>query len=130
MHSARDSDDSAGDRSDSRDDRRTRHQDRIRARDSREKAAVDRHAAADAADVAEHELVTLRAGLEDRTVIGQAIGILMERHGLNTDRGFLMLATIAQQNNEKSNESARRIVALNNADAQPVLGAETKGHGV
>ena len=43
----------------------------------------------------------LRAGLSNRDVIGQAKGILMERHRLTADQAFGVLARVSQDMNRK-----------------------------
>lgn len=58
-----------------------------------------------------HEQEGLRRALEARTVIGQAQGILMERHGLDAQRAFQVLARHSQDGNVKLVEVSRGIVA-------------------
>jgi GAF domain-containing protein len=50
----------------------------------------------------------LRAALDTRDVIGQAKGVLMERHDLNADEAFGVLVSLSQQTNTKL-----RVVAEN-----------------
>jgi len=49
---------------------------------------------------AEHE-ANLRAGMDNRDVIGQAKGILMERHKLTADQAFGVLVRVSQEMNRK-----------------------------
>ncbi len=55
----------------------------------------------------------LREALSSRDVIGQAKGILMERHGLTEERAFAMLRSTSNQLNVKL-----RVVAAGLASAQ------------
>jgi len=48
----------------------------------------------------------LRVGLESRDVIGQAKGILMERHRVTADRAFEMLKRASQHTNRKVRDVA------------------------
>ncbi|MEU4196823.1 GAF and ANTAR domain-containing protein [Kribbella sp. NPDC026611] len=54
---------------------------------------------------------TLGDALASRTVIGQAIGIVMERYRLDADRAFGFLVRTSQSGNIKLREVAERIVA-------------------
>jgi hypothetical protein len=49
----------------------------------------------------EHEMAGLMAALRSRDVIGQAKGILMERHRLSADDAFEMLRKVSQERNVK-----------------------------
>ena len=70
-----------------------------------------------AALAAAHEqITTLRAGLERRTVIGQAIGITMIQSGLTAEAAFAHLVHRSQNTNVKVRELADQIV--HEADAQ------------
>ena len=53
----------------------------------------------------------LNIALDGRKRIGQAEGILMERHGLDEDQAFGVLKRYSQDNNIKLRELAERIVA-------------------
>jgi GAF domain-containing protein len=53
----------------------------------------------------------LAAALESRTVIGQALGMLMERYGLDEDRAFDVLRRLSSQQNTKLRDLAARVVA-------------------
>ena len=57
---------------------------------------------------AEHE-EHLRAGMTNRDVIGQAKGILMERHKLTADQAFGVLARVSQELNRKLVDVAREV---------------------
>jgi GAF domain-containing protein len=52
----------------------------------------------------------LREALDTRDVIGQAKGILMERHHLNADEAFGVLVTLSQQTNTKLRVVAENLV--------------------
>jgi GAF domain-containing protein len=56
----------------------------------------------------------LTAALQTRTVIGQAIGILMERHGVNEDSAFAFLTRVSSHTNVKLRDIAKEVVALRN----------------
>ncbi|WP_179224304.1 GAF and ANTAR domain-containing protein [Geodermatophilus pulveris] len=60
----------------------------------------------------------LESALANRTVIGQAQGILMERHKVTAARAFELLATVSQDGNVKLAEVARRLVETG-VDPQP-----------
>ncbi|MCA0144136.1 GAF and ANTAR domain-containing protein [Blastococcus sp. LR1] len=57
---------------------------------------------------AEHE-EHLRAAVNSRDLIGQAKGILMERHKLTADQAFGVLARVSQEMNRKLADVAREI---------------------
>ena len=57
---------------------------------------------------AEHE-EHMRAGIRNRDVIGQAKGILMERHKLTADQAFAVLARVSQELNRKLADVAREV---------------------
>jgi AmiR/NasT family two-component response regulator len=52
----------------------------------------------------------MHAALGNRDVIGQAKGILMERHGVTADAAFSVLSRVSQAENLKLAEIARRFV--------------------
>lgn len=52
----------------------------------------------------------LRTALETREAIGQAVGILMERYHLSSDRAFAVLVRFSQQSNRKLHSVADEIV--------------------
>jgi transcriptional regulator with GAF, ATPase, and Fis domain len=51
----------------------------------------------------------LRSGLATRNLVGQAMGILMERHKITAARAFDILRTVSQQSNVKLHEIARML---------------------
>jgi GAF domain-containing protein len=57
---------------------------------------------------AEHE-ENLRTAVSSRDVIGQAKGILMERHKLTADQAFGVLARVSQELNRKLADIAREV---------------------
>ncbi len=57
---------------------------------------------------AEHE-ENLRTAVNSRDVIGQAKGILMERHKLTADQAFGVLARVSQEMNRKLVDVAREL---------------------
>jgi GAF domain-containing protein len=56
------------------------------------------------------QLEDLNTALESRKVIGQAIGILMERHRVDEDRAFRFLIGVSNHSNIKLREIARELV--------------------
>lgn len=58
-----------------------------------------------------HEHAQLSEALHTRQRIGQATGILAERHGLTTEQAFTLLARSSQNHNVKVRDLAARIVA-------------------
>lgn len=67
---------------------------------------------------AQHE-EHLRTGMSNRDVIGQAKGILMERHRLTADQAFGVLTRVSQETNRKLIDIASEL-----ADTGAVPGAE------
>ena len=61
----------------------------------------------------------LAAALESRTVIGQALGMVMERYGLDEDSAFNVLRRIASQDNRKLRDLAAEIVADRRLPSKP-----------
>jgi GAF domain-containing protein len=61
------------------------------------------------------ELANLREALNSRAVIGQAIGIVMERYQLSEDRAFAYLVRASSHANIKLREIAQELVDENNA---------------
>jgi hypothetical protein len=57
---------------------------------------------------AEHE-ANLRIGMGNRAVIGQAKGILMERHRLTAEQAFGVLPRVSQEMNRKLFDIAREL---------------------
>jgi GAF domain-containing protein len=62
-----------------------------------------------------HERETLHKGLLTRKVIGQAIGILMERYEMNEDRAFAFLVRASSHKNIKLRAVAQELVDEGNA---------------
>ncbi|MFC8190990.1 GAF and ANTAR domain-containing protein [Cellulomonas sp. NPDC057328] len=67
------------------------------------------HAAIAIADT--EELAHVRTALASRDVIGQAMGILMERHKLTGDRAFAVLTRVSQDTNRRLRDVADELVA-------------------
>ena len=57
-----------------------------------------------------HEVHNLREALQTRQLIGEAVGISMERYGLTEQRGFAFLARLSQHHNVKLRAVAEEIV--------------------
>jgi transcriptional regulator with GAF, ATPase, and Fis domain len=62
-----------------------------------------------------HERDSLNEGLQTRKVIGQAIGILMERYEINEDRAFAFLVRASSHRNIKLRAIAQELVDERNA---------------
>lgn len=69
--------------------------------------------------VASHEIQTLNLALDSRTMIGQAAGILMERHQLDGDRAFAVLKRVSQESNRKLRDVARELVLTRSLPQPP-----------
>jgi hypothetical protein len=69
------------------------------------------HQAAMAIDYA-REIQNLREAVRTRTMIGTAVGIVMERYNLTDDRAFAFLTRLSQDGNVKLREVARRLIAV------------------
>ncbi|MCA1711276.1 MAG: ANTAR domain-containing protein [Actinobacteria bacterium] len=117
--SAGDRDDSGGDRADSFDDREHAADARHRASRDRDDAAQDLEAAAERAAeqtaVNDDQVRHLQQAVASRTVIGQAVGLLMARQRLSSDDAFAELVQLSQTRNAKLRDVAAQVVA----DAQP-----------
>jgi ANTAR domain-containing protein/GAF domain-containing protein len=61
---------------------------------------------------------TMNEALATRNVIGQAVGIVMERYRLNSDRAFAFLVRLSQSSNTKLRQIAEAIVAQVNENAE------------
>ena len=62
-----------------------------------------------------HERETLNEALTTRTVIGEAVGILMERHEMNEDSAFAFLVRASSHSNIKLRTVAQELVDQRNA---------------
>ena len=80
----------------------------------------DRHHAGLAVILARHASIAvdavrqrddLQRAVESRTVIGQALGLLMERYGLDEARAFATLRRYSQDRNVKLREVAEQLIA-------------------
>lgn len=58
-----------------------------------------------------YRLAGLRAAVESRDLIGQAKGILMERHRLDADQAFAVLRYLSQTHNVKLRQVAEHLVS-------------------
>jgi GAF domain-containing protein len=61
----------------------------------------------------------LRSAIDSRSTIGQAIGILVERHRLTPDQAFQVLVTASQQRQIKVRELAARLVETGTGPGLP-----------
>lgn len=68
------------------------------------------HQAAVALDYA-REVENLQEAVKTRQAVGRAVGIVMERYGLNEERAFAFLARVSQARNVKLREVAAEIVS-------------------
>jgi GAF domain-containing protein len=62
-----------------------------------------------------HERETLSEALQSRKVIGQAIGIVMERYQMNEDRAFAFLVRASSHANIKLRDVAQELINQQNA---------------
>jgi hypothetical protein len=58
-----------------------------------------------------HEITQLKEALNTRGTIGNAVGILMERFGLNEQRAFSLLTRLSQDRNVKLRVIAEEVIA-------------------
>lgn len=58
----------------------------------------------------EKQVAHLKSGLENRGRIGIAIGIVMERYGLDSDLAFKLLVRISQHENRKMYVIAEEVI--------------------
>jgi GAF domain-containing protein len=79
-----------------------------RERDLRMAALIGVHAAAAIADAKRTD--NLRRAISNRDLIGQAKGILMERHRVTADQAFAVLSTASQRTNRKLVQIAEGLV--------------------
>jgi AmiR/NasT family two-component response regulator len=61
---------------------------------------------------------TLNEALATRNVIGQAVGIVMERYRLDSDRAFAFLVRLSQTGNTKLRVVATALVDQTNTNAE------------
>jgi len=78
---------------------------------------VAAHAAVAVADA--RQLAHTHLGLAHRDVIGQAKGILMERHRLSADQAFALLSSVSQDLNRKLHEVAADLAATGELPQRP-----------
>jgi GAF domain-containing protein len=81
------------------------------------------HQSAIALDYA-REIDRLQEAMEGRGIIGQAVGIIMERYRLDTARAFGFLVRRSQQENRKVRVLAEELVAGSEPDGDPDAGHE------
>jgi GAF domain-containing protein len=68
---------------------------------------------------AQHELADqLQAALESRDQIGQAKGLLMERHGVDAEAAFEMLRSVSQRSNVKLRDVAVKLIESESSRAR------------
>jgi hypothetical protein len=72
---------------------------------------------ANALEEAQREITTLKACLDRRTIIGEAIGITMIQAGITADAAFARLVDLSQNTNVKVRDLAQRIVDEANRQA-------------
>ena len=72
---------------------------------------------ANALEEAHREITTLKAGLDRRAIIGEAIGITMIQAGITADAAFARLVDLSQDTNVKVRDLAKRIVDEANKQA-------------
>lgn len=74
----------------------------------------------DAMAAALEENSNLRLALQHRTVIGQACGILMERHKITADKAFAALVRVSSVRNVKVYDLAEELLATGEIEALEV----------
>jgi GAF domain-containing protein len=70
----------------------------------------------------------LKVGMDGRTIIGQAQGILMERFDLDPDRAFAVLARTSSQMNRKLRDVAFEVVQTRRLPGHPIESGQSR-HG-
>ena len=60
------------------------------------------------------EALQMHEALESRKVIGQALGLLMERYEMNEERAFQFLVRVSSTSNTKLRDVAAELVAIAN----------------
>jgi AmiR/NasT family two-component response regulator len=73
-------------------------------------ATLFAHQSAMALEYARH-IDNLEQAIESRQLIGQAVGIVMERYGLNEARAFAVLTRLSQERNVKLRLIAEELLA-------------------
>ncbi|MFC3688825.1 GAF and ANTAR domain-containing protein [Aquipuribacter hungaricus] len=76
---------------------------------------------------AARQRASLRREVETRHVIGQAQGILMERHRVTSEQAFAMLVRVSQHRNEKLRGVAQRLADSGHIDDVALPRARTSG---
>lgn len=85
--------------------------------DAPEDPVGDLLAAHAAATMATHRLrANLQQAIDTRDVIGQAKGILMERHRIDADKAFQLLIALSQQSHRKLREIAEELTLTGNVE--------------
>ena len=72
-----------------------------------------------AAAAAAEEIAGLKLGMERRHLIGQAQGILMERHNIDADQAFAYLTRVSQNSNVKLHVLAEELVRTRRLPGRP-----------
>lgn len=80
--------------------------------------ALAAHAAVAVASSNESEHLSI--AVVNRTLVGQAEGILMERYKLNADQAFAMLVKVSQDENRRVNLIAEELIATRQAPGTPL----------
>lgn len=75
-----------------------------------------------------HAVTTLHQAVASRDVIGQAKGILMERHQLSADQAFRVLTRVSQHENRKLREVAEDLTATGALSKLPRTNQTTPPH--
>lgn len=61
-----------------------------------------------------HQIGTLQEAVQSRTIVGQAVGIVMERYNLNDERAFAFLKRVSSHRNVKLRLVAQELIAATN----------------
>jgi AmiR/NasT family two-component response regulator len=86
------------------------------ARESATLSNLDEPSAASDLLAAKEEIAQLRVALEHRTVIGEAIGIIMERFGLNAEAAWEVLSRLSQERNRKVYAIAQELIGAGHSE--------------
>ena len=65
-----------------------------------------------------HQIGTLHEAVQTRTIIGQAVGIVMERYNLNDERAFAFLKRLSSHRNVKLRLVAQEITAATDHEGE------------